>query len=361
MRSFSNYRINSKNLKYNISMFRRLLKDGVKLCAVVKANAYSLGVEEIIKLIDKEVDYYAVSNVIEAKQIRDLGYNTKILVLGAVPLTAIEYCAINNIDIAIFSIDYLRAVICNVPQGYQLHIHLKVNTGLNRYGFKDTKVFDKALKLAQNSDNIILDGVFTHFATKDNDIDYINIQKDIFDRYCQMCPKDIIRHCANSFATTLSSIYQMDMVRIGVNMYGDIREERLLLKDVVSIDSVIVNINDVKATQTVGYDRTYKSTRNSKVAVVPLGYADGISRRASNKMRVLINGQFAKIVGNVCMDCFMVDVTDIPNVYVGTKVTIVGKAGDERGTFGDWGRCAGTSAYDIMVGFRHDRYNYLIE
>lgn len=358
MKSFSDYIVNVSNLRCNISMFKRILKDNVKLCAVVKADAYGVGVKSVCENLVEFVDYFAVSNVIEAKQIRELNIDTKILILGSVPINEIEYCVKNNIEINIYSVDYLKSIIDYITDG-ELGVHLKINTGLNRYGFKNKKDLCAALKLIDSNKNLKLVGVFTHFATKGNDLEFLKIQKNIFQDYLSFIPKNVIRHCANSFASLYSSTYQQDMIRVGVNMYGDVRGEGLPLKDVVSITSQIVSINKVAKGQSIGYDRTYIVEKNSLIAVVPLGYADGVSRRASNKMYVLINGQKAKIVGNICMDAFMVDVTDIKNVFVGSRVVILGEDGGEKITCVDWAKAVGTSPYEILLNFRYKRMNYV--
>ena len=357
MKSFSNYIVDIKNLKNNISKFKRLLKDDVKLCAVVKADSYGVGVNTVCDAVADYVDYFAVSNVIEAKQIREINIKTNILILGAVPLEEIEYCCDNNIDISVFSIDYLKAI-ASIINNKQLRIHLKINTGLNRYGIKRKNDLKKALDIMANYSNIKLIGVFTHFATKGNDLEFIKIQKSIFDDFCQLLPNGIIKHCANSFASLYSSAFQMNMIRVGANMYGDIREEKISLKNVVSIKSQIVAINTVKKGQSVGYDRTYLAHNNCKIAVVPLGYADGIPRKASNKMYVLVGGKKAKIVGYVCMDAFMIDITNI-NAFVGTEVVILGKSENEEIRLSDWAKVLGTSSYEILLNFRYKRMNYI--
>ena len=357
MRNFNKFVVNIDNLRCNLILIQRLLGDNVKLCAVVKADAYGVGVETVCKSIKDIVDFFAVSNVFEAKEIRDLGINTKILILGVVGVEDVEYCAKNNISITVGDFDYLKAISNNLNSTIQ--IHLKVNSGLNRYGYKNKNMFRKSVNLINRSKNMVLEGVYTHFATKKEDVEFINIQKKIFDEYCVYLPKKAIKHCANSFATMLSSVYQYDMVRIGVNMYGDMRGENLPLKDVVSIESEVVATTIVQKFQSVGYDRTYTADKTCKVAVVPLGYADGINRKASNSFFVLINGKCANIVGNVCMDCFMVDITGIDNVYIGTKVTIVGESLDKKITMLDWADNLKTSPYDVLLNFRKKRFEYV--
>jgi len=359
MRNYNKFVLDSNNLKCNLTIIKRLLKDKVKLCAVVKANGYGVGVDSLCSIIDKYVDYYAVSSIQEAKEIRDLGYSTKILVLGETPIENIEYCSNNNISISVGNIEYLKAICENLHSS--LNIHIKINTGLNRYGIKSLSEFKKMLRIVDKSKKIKLEGIFTHFATKGDDIEFINIQKHIFDEYCSLVPKGVIRHCANSYATILSSIYQMDMVRIGINMFGDLRDEKLPLKTVLSIKSEIVAINTVFKNQTIGYEKTFVAPKRLKIAVVPIGYADGVRREVGNKFYVLVNGKKANIVGNVCMDCFMIDITNIKNVYIGTEVTIVGRCYDEELKLQDWAKIYKTSVYEALIGFKVKRFQTIIK
>ena len=358
MSRYNRYIINVDNLECNINLFRRLLKDKTKLCAVVKADSYGLGVHNIVPIIDKYVDCYAVANVNEAIQIREMGVETNILVLAPVSLEDVNLCAQNNIAITICNNEYLNGVIDCLHN--TIKVHLKVNSGLNRFGYKNISEFNKALKLIKKTNNVVLQGVYTHFATKKSDVEYINIQKNIFNEYVSLVPKYVIKHCANSFATLLSSTNQMDMVRIGANMYGDIRAEGLPLKSVLSIKSEIIAINTVLKNQTVGYDRTYKCNRRSKIAVVPFGYADGMDRELSNKFYVLVNGKRANIVGNICMDCFMIDVTDIDNVYIGTDVVILGDSYSQSITINDIAHKLNKSPYDVLLNYRYARCDQVV-
>ena len=357
MRNFNKFILNIDNLECNVSLIKRLLKDNVKLCAVVKADAYGMNVDTVVPILDKYVDMFAVSNVFEAKQIRELGIGTDILVLGEVGIENINYCVKHNITISVGNFDYIKAIYPKLHSS--IKVHLKINTGLNRYGIKTKSELKKCLDYIKNHHKIVLDGVFTHFATKREDIDFLNTQKCIFDDFCTLVPKCVTKHCANSFATIFSSSLQYDMVRIGINMYGDLRDDKLPLKDVLRIESEIVAINIVKKYQSIGYDRTFVADRIMKVAVVPLGYADGISRKASNKFYVIVNDKPAKIVGNVCMDSFMIDITDIPYTYIGSQVIIVGDYVGGKISIGDWARATKTSPYDILLKFRYRRCEYI--
>ena len=203
--------------------------------------------------------------------------------------------------------------------------------------------------------------MFTHFATKKEDLKFLYTQKSVFDDFCRMLPQGIMKHCSNSFATMFLRDMHCDMVRVGINMYGDLREEKLPLKDVLRIESEIVAINIVKKSQSVGYDRSFVANKTMRVAVVPMGYADGISRYASNNFYVIVNNKKAKIIGNVCMDSFMIDITDIPNSYIGTTVLILGDYSGGKISVGDWARATKTSPYDTLLNIRYRRCDYMVK
>ncbi len=154
--------------------------------------------------------------------------------------------------------------------------------------------------------------------------------------------------------------YHHGMVRCGFNLYGWQMDYKMQLKPVLSIISKVVFVHNIKAGETVGYDRTFTATKNLKIAVLPIGYADGFDRRLSNKLEVLINGKKAKVVGNICMDVCMVDVTKIKNVCVGDEVTLLGRNGGYELTPYHYANILGTSPYEILLKFRHDRMNKIV-
>ena len=171
--------------------------------------------------------------------------------------------------------------------------------------------------------------------------------------------KDLIVHCANSFVATTDKLKLCNMVRIGFSMYSN-HYERLKIENVVSIKARILNINRVKRGESVGYDRTHIAKKDEKIAIVSMGYADGFARNLSNNFKVLINGQFANVVGNVCMDCFMVDVTDIKNVYIGTSVTVLGEDCGNQITLEDYAKVLNFSPYEVLTNFRRRRMNEIV-
>ena len=356
MRSYTNFIVSSDVIRNNAKNIKLKLQPDVKLCAVVKANAYGHGVEAVCKAIEDYADFFAVTNILEAVKIRAFNQKTKILILGQVEECDLEYCAKNAISVSIGSLKKLEKhakSLTGVP------IHLQVNTGLNRYGFRSMVEFKKALNFIKNN-GLILEGVYSHFATKENDKVFIKRQNYRFLQFKNAVKDDnVIFHIANSFATTLGSGYQYNMVRTGFLMYGNMAND-YSCKPAVEITSEIVNITSVRKGESIGYDRTFFAIKPMKIAVVPVGYADGLSRGLSNNFSMLINGKFCKIVGLICMDVFMVDISNI-EVKVGDKVTLLGSDGDKSITLLDYARALNTSPYAVLLGFNYKRMNYIIK
>lgn len=356
MRSYTNFIISSNVIRNNVKNIKLKLQSNVKLCAVVKANAYGHGVETVCKAIVDYVDFFAVANVLEAVRIRAFNKKTKILILGQVEECDLEYCAKNNISVSIGSLEQLEKCAKSLKG---VLIHLQVNTGLNRYGFRSMVEFKKAVNFIKNN-GLILEGVYSHFATKENDKIFIKRQNYRFLQFKNAVKDDnVIFHIANSFATTLGSNYQYNMVRTGFLMYGNLAND-YSCKPAVEITSEIVNILCVRKGESVGYDRTCFATKPMKIAVVPVGYADGLNRGLSNNFSVLIGGKFCKIVGLICMDVFMVDVSDT-KVKVGDKVTILGADGVHAITLLDYAETLNTSPYAVLLGFNYKRMNYIVK
>lgn len=361
MKSFNDFIVDTNILKQNAIRIKKQIGKDVKLCAVVKANAYGLGVRTICSSLYGLVDFFAVSSVCEGLNIRIFDKNTKIVVLGVCSTEDIAIACENNISISISNLEKLieisqfctkNKMVCN--------IHLQINSGLNRYGFCKISDFIKALKVIDDSNFVSLEGVYSHFATKSQDIKFIKKQ---FLRFLQFKKyiknKQVICHIANSFATIYDSKFTLDMVRNGFLLYGG-TNNLIGNKFVLTIKSKIVNIIDVKKGATIGYDRTFVTKKHMKIAVVPMGYADGLDRRLSNGFHVLICGQKCPIVGLICMDVFMVDISNI-NAKNGDSVVILGTQGCYKITLDDFAKKMNTSPYEVLLRFNYKRMNYIVK
>ncbi len=355
----TDYIINIDNLISNIKYILRGLKPGTKMCAVVKADCYGLGYENVVPYIDDCVDMYAVASFGECKKLRAYT-NKKILLLATFDLSDVDYFTNNNISVGVGSYTQLLAV-SKLQFSRRLNVHLILNTGMNRYGIKSQMEFNKCVALIKKCANICLEGVYTHFATSDENSQFLYKQYDKFNKITSFLQKsDVCLHCSASYAFLGYKQYNMNMVRVGFAMYGFI-EECKPLKKVLEIKSKITQIQYVKKGEGIGYDLTYFAPKNIKLGVVGLGYADGYSRMLSNNAYVLINGQKAKVIGTVCMDCFMVDITNIKNVFVGTGVTILGNSEKEELALLNYANWLNTSPYEVLLLFKRMRTNVLLK
>lgn len=346
MKYYNDYIVSEKILKKNCLEIKKILTNNTKLCAIVKADAYGLGYETICRALYGYVDFWGVANVCEAMKIRQFDSATKILVLGVVGREDFEICSKNDISISVSSLAKLQEI---KQSKIDLKVHLQINTGLNRFGIRSLSDFKKALKVIEYSSNIRLEGVYSHFATKEKDRLFINIQYYKFLQFKNIIKNDqVICHIANSCATGLSDKYHLDMVRTGFSLY----------QNVLKIKSKIIEITEIKKGDTIGYDRTFLAKNKMKIAVVSIGYADGLDRRLSNNFSLIVNDKKCPIVGLICMDVCMVDITDI-DADIGDEVIILGKSKNQEITIFDYASALSTSPYEILLKFNHKRMNYI--
>lgn len=286
-----------------------LIKDkvnGAKMCPVIKDNAYGHGAVKLGKLYEElGASYFAVSNINEAIKLRDGGISTPILILGYTPIIDAIKLHDYNITQAVFSLDYAKKL---NDKGIKIKCHLKVETGMNRIGFTNKEEMLEACGL----DNLEFEGIFTHFSDYLDDEystyqfnNFINSIKYLNDNGVNFK----IRHCANSGTIFKHPEYCLDMVRPGIILYGLGGFDGL--KQVLTLKSIIIHIKDVKKGEAIGYDRTFIANKDMKIATIAIGYGDGYFRYNKGKNTISINGKQANIVGNVCMDMLMVDVSDI--------------------------------------------------
>lgn len=323
-----------KNLHKNLKNFGTN-----NICAMVKANAYGVGVEKVCKALANRVRFFGVANINEALEIRFFDKTTKILVVGLSDdfETALE----NNIDITVDSVDCLekiRAFLNAKKPQKKLRVHIKINTGMNRLGVKKKTEFLQMLRIIQKTPKIALIGVFTHFSTIQNDKKFLQKQGRIFEAFLKVIPPifNPIIHIGGGAILKKLDVKNRPkiMVRVGLELY----------KNVFEIYANIIKIHDIKKGERVGYANGFIAKENRKIAVVPLGYADGINRRLANAGMVEILEQKCKIVGNVCMDMFFVDITNT-TAKVGDNVKVFWSADK-------WAKICDTSPYEILTNLR---------
>ena len=258
MKCFNDYIVDTKILKSNAENIKNNIGPSCKFCAVVKANAYGIGLETVCKTLYGIADFFAVANIKEAMSIRVFDKKSKILILGYIDNNQIEVISNNNISISVGSVDQLQELSnINTP----IKIHLQINTGLNRYGIRTINEYKQCIKLINNNNNLILEGVYSHFATKQNDVKFAYKQYLRFTQFKRIYVGDnIIYHIANSFATEYSKNFHMNMVRSGFLLYG-YAKNNIGNKPVMSICSKIINIIPVRKGDSIGYDRTFISEK----------------------------------------------------------------------------------------------------
>lgn len=328
--------VNLDAIVNNIKVARRNLNEGTKLCAVVKANAYGHGAIPVaIACIEAGVDYFAVALVQEGIELREAGITKPILVLGAMPARPeiADLCVKYDISHAVFDEERLQLLNeAGRRQGKTAKIHIAIDTGMHRIGVKVEEAAAFAKKVLA-LDFIESEGAFSHFSAADvEDKGYAEFQFGQYTKAVQAMEaaglRIPIKHICNSAGIAELPQYQMDMVRMGITLYGslpsDITEPYKDYRPVMVFKTQVAFVKTLPVGRDIGYGRTFTTQKDSVIATVPVGYADGVSRHLSNKGCMVVRGKRAPIVGRVCMDQIMLDVTDIPDVAVGDDVIVYG-------------------------------------
>ena len=345
----------------NMESMKRNLKEGVQIAAVLKTNAYGHGAVEIAKVLEP-LDYvwgYAVAAFEEAVELREAGLRKPILLLGYVFPYCYQELAKMNIRPAVFREDMLEQLSAAAKAaGKKIKIHIAVDTGMSRIGiFPDETGLD-FVKKALETEGLQVEGMFTHFARADEaDRSFTEEQLEKFvwltEAVKERLGYDIpIRHCSNSAGIIEYPHANMTMVRAGITLYGlwpsdEVRKDIVPLEPVMSLRSHIIYIKEISAGTPVSYGGTWAPDHTVRLATVPVGYGDGWPRSLSNKGYVLIRGQKAPIRGRVCMDQFMVEVTDIPDAAEGDEVTLIGRDGDAYISMEEVGDLSGRFNYEL--------------
>ncbi len=339
MRERTYVKIDLNALEYNIDSIVKKIDGKAKLLGVIKADAYGHGAVEIAKYFENRFDFFGVACVEEATELIDNGIITPILVLGYVSPDEFDITVKNDIRVPIFSYESAKALSDEaVKQGKTANFHFAIDTGMSRIGFQVNEESADICKKICDLPNINAEGLFSHFATADEeDLTKTYEQQNKFKQFVQMLSdRGInipIKHLNNS-AGIMHFDDTFDMVRAGIILYGlypshEIDEKLLDIKPVMEWKTYVSHIKTLEKGREISYGGTYKVEEPVTVATIPVGYADGYPRCLSSIGKVLINGEYAPILGRVCMDQFMVDISHIENVKLETPVTLVGKDGDK--------------------------------
>jgi alanine racemase len=350
----------------NVNHVRELIPSHKTLIAVVKANAYGHGDKEVAEIALKAgADMLAVAFLDEAIALRRKGIKESILVLGAVPIPYIQTALEWDVTVTAYSKAWIEEASSILGADSQLHMHLKIDTGMGRLGIRTKEELHEAMSIITSHSEFVLDGVFTHFATADElNSAYFEEQYTLFEEMVRIVKEHnltpLMIHCANSAALLRRPKDIFNGVRLGISMYGLSPSEELKevlpipLKQAFSLHSRIVHVKKVKKGSHISYGATYEAGEDEWIATVPVGYADGWIRKLSN-FEVLVDGVKVPIVGRICMDQLMIR---LPKMYkLGTKVTFIGKQKDAEITIDEVAKHLETINYEIpcMIAARVPR------
>ena len=354
--------VNLSAIKHNIHQLKSLLTSPTELMAIVKADAYGHGAIDVSQVaIASGASWLGVATIPEGMQLRRAGITAPIVVLGAT----------NAVDEIKAIAEYrIQPTICNSKQaliyhevlssmGEQISVHLKIDTGMSRLGvnWQEAIAF---IKLVQHLPNLEIMSVYSHFATADDyDREFMQLQSQRFKQVITDLKSEGIYppriHICNTAAMLCDRQIHYDIVRTGLGIYGLYPAPHLKnivdLRPALTVKARITQVKEITAGTSVSYGRSFIAPQDMKMAIVAIGYADGIPRGLSNRIRVAVNGQKVAQIGTITMDQCAIDVTHVPNVNLGDEVTFLG--GDSENTADDWANLLGTISWEILCGFKH--------
>jgi len=360
--------INRSALASNIGQFRDLIGDKINLLAVVKANAYGHGILEVSRIaLESGVDWLGVHTLDEGLLLRQEGIDCPLLVLGYVSSQELEKAVNHGLRLTVYDLEPIH-LLAQISRRLKkkVFLHLKIETGTHRQGIREEDILP-FIEEIQKHHYLVIEGLSSHFANIEDTTEhtYPRLQLKSFKRIIRKFEKNKIeipiKHMGCTAATMLFPDTYFDMVRVGIGMYGlwpsketylsSILQKRksIILKPVLSWKTRIAQIKKVPKGSFIGYGCTYRTTRETVLGVLPVGYYDGYSRRLSNLSYVLIKGHRAPLRGRICMDFIMVDITDIPGINLEDEVVLLGQDGDEVISADDLADLAGTINYDIVT------------
>lgn len=347
-------RVSIETLVENARMLRAQIPENVRMLCVVKADAYGHGAARLAPALSGVADAFAVAIVEEARELREAGVASMIVILGGACEDSVREAVRIGASQAVYEPEMLEAL---EDEARSLQTtakaHLKVDTGMTRIGVRGEDALAKMLEIWKRCPHVQMEGIFTHFCVAESDPAFTRLQNERFDRAIQtvrtagFCP---IAHAAASTAM-MQAEYQHDMVRAGIALYGGRLPGMPALQYAQTLISTPIRMEMIELGDTVGYGRTFTAQRRTRVMTLPIGYGDGYPRLLGNRAEVLIRGRRAPVIGNVCMDMLMVDVTDVPDAAMGDTVVLMGSQGDERITPDELAEKAETISYEIMLGF----------
>ena len=360
--------VNLDNIINNIREIKKNI-NGEEIIAVVKANAYGHGAIDIAPiLVENGADRLAVAMLSEALELREAGIKVPILILGYTDVTFAEMLINNDIEQTVYSLDYATELSKKAEAlGKIAKIHIAVDTGMGRIGFLPNKQSVEEVVEISKLHNLNITGVFTHFSNADEeDKSYAHNQINKFNLFIKdLEEREInlgIKHISNSASIIDIEDAHYNAIRPGIILYGYypseyINKEKLKLMPALSLKCQVIHVKELKKGEYIGYGRTFRTERDSVIATLPIGYADGYIRGLYKKANVIVNGKLAPVVGRICMDQCMVDITDVGPVKVGDEVILLGEDNGLKNNADDMAKLLDTINYEIlcMIGRRVPR------
>jgi len=357
--------LDGKAPEHNLKELKRNTNGNVLFCAVVKSNAYGHGTAQMVKLLNS-ADWFAVNSIEEGVELRRMGVKKPVLVLGYVPMRQLSEASSEDLRLTVYNRETIKTLGKINPGKNEVKVHLKIETGTARQGILLDEI-PEFVELILSTKGVIFEGISTHYANIEDTInsEYAKKQLDIFNcavnKVRELGANPPIIHTACTAAAILFPQTHFSMLRVGIGIYGlwPSRETYLStilggrripdLRPVLSWKTRVVQIKTIPEGSYVGYGCTYRTTRKTRLAILPVGYADGYDRALSNTAHVLINGKRARVIGRVCMNLTMVDITDIPDVKLEDEVVLLGRSDSECITAETMAGWAGTINYEIVT------------
>lgn len=348
-------------IEHNFDEMKKLLDPSVKVLAIMKADAYGHGAVRIARLLESRADYFAVATVEEGITLREAGIEKPILILSFTSSLEYDLVLENDLITTIYDLEHAQWLSDIAEEnGIRAKIHIAVDTGMGRIGFADNEESADIIEEISKLRGIEIEGLFSHYACADEkDKSNTKKQTERFDRFIEMLEKRgvniPIKHICNS-AGVIDLDKHYDMVRFGISMYGlypsdEVDKSKLNLMRAMQVISHVIHVKTVEKGEGIGYGQIYHAPERRKIATVCIGYADGYNRSYTGKGYLLIRGKKAPVVGKVCMDQIMVDVTDIEGVDVGDHAIVLGKSRDAEITAEELGSMIDSFGYEVICNF----------
>lgn len=352
-------------VSHNVKQFRRVLPEGVRLMAVVKANAYGHGAVEVAREAERAgIDYLGVAFLDEALQLREAGIAAPVFVLGHTPPHGLDLAADRDIAIGLYDERVLEAIAAGAGRRRKpVRVHIKIDTGMGRLGLADPGEAVRFIEKALETPGVEVEGLYTHYAKADEaDKTYTDMQYRKFAGIVEHFRRKGVTfkylHAGNSATGIDTPEWTCNMLRLGISLYGlypsgVVKKERVFLRPVMAFKTRIIHLKELPEGSGVSYGAIYRTRGRERIATLPVGYADGYSRLLTGKAEVLIRGRRAPVVGRICMDQCMVNVTHIPDAAVGDEAVLFGRQGDAAISADELAGWLGTINYEITCMVNH--------